>query len=160
VREQILAVHSGQPISDVQTMEERIESATTETRSMTLLIGVFSGTALILAVTGIYGVIAYSVAQRTQELGVRIALGASRAAILRLVIGDGLKLAMAGIAIGLVASFGITRLMTSLLYATSATDPVTFAGSAALFVAVAGLASYLPARRAMQINPNEALRST
>lgn len=159
LRAQIVSVNRGQPITNVQTMEERLESASAQTRSMMLLIGVFSATALILAVVGIYGVIAYSVAQRTQELGIRIALGASSFDIFRLVIGNGLRLAAAGVLIGLVASFALTRLMASLLFQTSATDPITFAGSAVLFAMVAVLASYLPARRAMRINPTDALRS-
>jgi predicted permease len=159
VRAQIVAVNRGQPITDVKTMEERLESASAQSRSMMLLIGVFSATALILAVVGIYGVIAYSVAQRTQELGIRIALGASSSDIFRLVIGNGLKLAVAGILVGLAASFALTRLMASLLFQTSATDPITFAGSALVFAVVAALASYLPARRAMRINPTDALRS-
>ena len=159
LRSQIVSVNSGQPITDVKTMEERLESASAQTRSMMLLIGVFSATALILAVVGIYGVIAYSVAQRTQELGIRIALGASSADIFRLVIGNGVRLAAAGILIGLAASFALTRLMASLLFQTSATDPITFVGSAVLFALVAMLASYLPARRAMRIDPTAALRS-
>jgi putative ABC transport system permease protein len=159
LRAQIVAVNRGQPISDVQTMDERLELASAQTRSMMLLIGVFSATALILALVGIYGVIAYSVAQRTQELGIRIALGASSADIFRLVIGNGLRLAVAGTIIGLLASFALTRLMASLLFQTSATDPITFVGSALVFAAVAALASYLPARRAMRINPTDALRS-
>lgn len=159
LRTQIVAVNRGQPISDVQTMEERLELASAQTRSMMLLIGVFSATALILALVGIYGVIAYSVAQRTQELGIRIALGASSADIFRLVIGNGLRLAVAGTVIGLVASFALTRLMASLLFQTSTTDPITFVGSALVFAVVAALASYLPARRAMRINPTDALHS-
>jgi putative ABC transport system permease protein len=159
LRAEIVSVNRGQPITDVKTMEERLESASTQTRSMMLLIGVFSVTALILAVVGIYGVIAYSVAQRTQELGIRIALGAGSSDIFRLVIGNGLKLAASGILVGLVASFVLTRLMASLLFQTSATDPITFVASAALFAVAAMLASYLPARRAMRINPTDALRS-
>jgi putative ABC transport system permease protein len=159
LRAQIMAVNRGQPITGLQTMEERLESATAQSRSMMLLIGIFSGTALILAVVGIYGVIAYSVAQRTQELSIRIALGASRAEIFRLIIGNGLRLAAAGILIGIVASFALTRLMANLLFETSATDPVTFLACAVVFTAVAALASYLPARRAMRINPSDALRS-
>jgi putative ABC transport system permease protein len=123
-----------------------------------LLVGVFSVTALILALVGIYGVISYSVAQRTQELAIRIALGASRGDIFSLVIGNGLKLALAGILIGLVASFALTRLMATLLFQTSATDPIAFAASAALFAGVAMLASYLPARRAARVDPIVALR--
>ncbi len=159
VRAQIIAVNRGQPITDVQTMQERLESGSAQTRSVMVLIGVFSGTALILAVVGIYGLIAYSVAQRTQEVGIRMALGASRADILGLVLGNALRLAVTGIAIGLAASFGLTRLMGSVLFETSATDPITYAGSAVIFAAVAMLASYVPARRAMRINPTDALRS-
>ena len=160
VRSRIAGVNPAQPISDVQTMDERLGASNAQSRSLTVLIAVFSGAALILAVVGIYGVIGYSVAQRTQEIGVRIALGASRRDILRLVIGDGLRLAVAGIVIGIAASFALTRFMTSELYATSAMDPVSFGLSAVIFLAVATLASYLPARRAMRINPTEALRST
>jgi predicted permease len=159
LRAQIVAVNRDQPITDIQTMQERLEAASAQTRSMMWLIGIFSATALILAVVGIYGVIVYSVAQRTQELGIRIALGASSADILKLVIGNGLRIAAAGTVIGLAASFALTRLMASLLYQTSATDPITFVGSAVAFAAAAALASYLPARRAMRINPTDALRS-
>ena len=158
LRSQISAVNRGQPITGVQTMVERLESASAPTQSMMLLIGVFSAAALLLALVGIYGLIAYSVAQRNQELGIRMALGASAADIFKLVIGNGLKLALAGIALGLVASFALTHLMTSFLFETSATDPITFIGSAILFAAVAALASYLPARRAMGVDPMVALR--
>ena len=156
LRAQIVAVNRGQPITDVQTMEERLETASAQTRSMMLLIGIFSATALILAVVGIYGVIAYSVAQRTQELGIGLRC-ASRTDIFKLVIGTGLKLAGSGIVVGLAGSFALTRLMASLLFQTSATDPMTFVGSAVLFAIVAALASYWPARRAMRINPTDAL---
>jgi putative ABC transport system permease protein len=159
LRAQIAAINPSQPLNDIQSMEDRLESSSAQTRSMMLLIGVFSATALILAVVGIYGVIAYSVAQRTQELGIRIALGASDADILKLVIGNGLKLAGVGILIGVAASFGLTRLMASFLYKTSATDFLTFAGSAFVFALVAAVASYVPARRAMRINPTDALRA-
>lgn len=160
LRAQITAVDRGQPVTDVQTMQERLESGSAQTRSMMLLIGVFSATALILAVVGIYGLIAYSIAQRTQELGVRMALGASTADIITLIVANGLRLAAAGILVGLAASLALTRLMTSVLFQTSATDPLTFAGCAVLFAAVVTLASYIPARRALRINPIDALRST
>jgi ABC-type antimicrobial peptide transport system permease subunit len=109
-------------------------------------------------VVGIYGVIAYSVSERTQEMGIRMALGAARADILRLVLQQGLALASIGIAIGLAASLALTRLMTTLLYRISTTDPATFAAGAVLFAAVAMLASYLPARRATRVDPVVALR--
>jgi putative ABC transport system permease protein len=160
LRAQIAAVNKGQPVTDLQTMEERLESGSAQTRSMMLLIGVFSATALFLALVGIYGLIAYSVAQRTQELGIRMALGASRSDILALVVGNGLRLAVAGIAIGLAASYALTRLMATLLFDTSATDPTTFAISAIVFIAVGALSSYIPARRALRVNPGDALRST
>ncbi len=159
LRERIVTVNRGQPVTDMQTMEERVESGSASSRSMMLLIGIFSATALILAVVGIYGVMAFSVAQRTQELGIRMALGASSSEILRMVIANGLRLALAGVVIGLAASLVLTRLTTSMLFETSATDPATFVGSALLFVAVAALASYVPARRATRINATEALRA-
>lgn len=160
LRTQITSVNRAQPITDVQTMEERIESGSAPVRSMMILISVFSATALILAIVGIYGVMAYSVAQRMQELGIRIALGASRSDIFSLVIGNGLKLAAAGICIGLVASFALTRLAASLLFQTSATDPIIFIVCAIIFAAVAALAGFIPARRATRIDPTDALRSS
>ena len=158
LRAQIAAVNHAQPVTDVQTMEERVASGSAPTRSMMLLVSVFSGTALILAIVGIYGVTAFLVAQRTQEIGIRMALGATNSDIFGLVIGDGLRLAGAGIVIGLAASFGLTRLMASLLFQTSAFDPITFAGSAIVFAAVAALACYIPARRAIRVDPMVALR--
>ena len=159
VRREIAAVDRDQPVIEIHTGEELLEESQGQTRFMMFLLGVFSATAFLLAVIGIYGVIAYSVAQRTQELGIRMALGAARGDILRLVIGSGLKLTGAGIAIGLAGSLAVTRLMAAMLYETSATDPVTLAASTALFVAVAALASYLPARSATRIDPTDALRA-
>jgi putative ABC transport system permease protein len=158
LRAQVAAADPDQPLTDVQTMEERLELASASPRFTMLLIGIFSATAFILAVIGIYGVIAYAVAQRTQELGIRIALGAEKLDILRLVIGGGLALSLAGIGIGLAGSIALTRLMSAMLYETSVTDPLIFAASAVLFLAVALVASYLPARRATRIDPAEALR--
>jgi putative ABC transport system permease protein len=159
LRAQIAAADPEQPLTEIQTMQERLELASASPRFNMLLIGVFSAAAFILAVIGIYGVIAYSVAQRTQELGIRIALGAEKSDILRLVIGNGLALTLVGIAIGLAGSTALTRLMSAMLYETSATDPVIFGASAVLFLVVALLASYLPARRATRIDPTEALRT-
>ena len=159
VRNQIAAADRDQPVTGVMTMEEFLETQSQQSRFATVLLGSFSGIAFILAVIGIYGVIAYSVAQRTQEMGIRIALGARKADILRLVIGHGVALTGIGIVIGLIASLAATRLMTSLLFQTSATDPLTFLTSAAIFLLVAFVASYVPARRATRIDPTTALRA-
>jgi putative ABC transport system permease protein len=140
-------------------MQERLEVASASPRFTMLLIGVFSATAFLLAMIGIYGVIAYSVAQRRQELGIRIALGAQGRDILRLVVGTGLALALTGIGIGLASSIALTRVMAAMLYETSTTDPIILGSSAALFLVVALLASYLPARRATKIDPMEALET-
>ncbi|HYT19195.1 MAG TPA: FtsX-like permease family protein [Candidatus Polarisedimenticolia bacterium] len=123
-----------------------------------LLLGIFASFALILAAVGIYGLIAYSITQRTQELGIRIALGAQRRDVLRLVLRQGTRLTLFGLALGVAAALGITRLMTSLLFGTSPTDPLTFAGVAGLLVFVALLACFIPARRATRIDPLVALR--
>jgi ABC-type antimicrobial peptide transport system permease subunit len=123
-----------------------------------ILLGVFSGIALLLASIGIYGVMSYSVAQRTRELGIRMALGAARPRVLGLVVGQGMALAAAGVGIGLAAAFGLTRLLTTQLYGVSATDPGTFALVAALLAGVALLATLLPAMRATRVDPVVALR--
>lgn len=159
LRASVAAADPTQPVTDIRTMEERLELASASPRFTALLIGVFSATAFLLAAIGIYGAIAYSVAQRTQELGIRLALGAEKRNILHLVIGNGLAMTLSGIAIGLAGSIALTRLMSAMLYQTSATDPLTFAASAALLLTVALIASYLPARRAARIDPAEALRS-
>ena len=125
---------------------------------LVILLGSFAGVALLLALIGIYGIIAYSVAQRTQELGIRRALGAQQSDILRLVVGQGLRLALVGIAVGIAGALALTRLMKALLFHVSATDPATFAIVAALFLLVALAASYIPARRATRIDPMAALR--
>jgi putative ABC transport system permease protein len=140
------------------TAEELLASANAEPHFTMFLIGVFSASAFVIAAVGIYGVIAFSVAQRTQELGIRMAVGAARGDVFRLVIGNGLRLTLAGLLIGLLASLAATKLIASLLYQTSTTDPVTLLSVAALFAAVGVLASYLPARRAAAVDPIDALR--
>ena len=160
VRAQIAAVDPDQPVTDVQTAAELMDSSRAQPRFTMLLLGAFSGAALALAVIGIYGVLAYSVAQRRHELGIRVALGAERADILRLVVRQGLMLALAGVGIGLIAALLLTRLMTSLLYRVGAYDLATFALAPLVFLAIALIASYLPALRATRIDPMEALRGT
>ena len=159
VRARVLALDHEQPVTAIQTLDELLESGAAQPRFTTFLLGTLSGTALLLAIVGIYGVIAYSVAERTQEMGIRIALGAERTDILRLVLGQGLVLALSGIAIGLATSLALTRLLGSLLYRVSVTDPVTFGAGAVLFAGVAMLASYLPALRATRVDPLIALRN-
>ncbi len=122
------------------------------------LLGSFAGVALLLTLVGIYGVIAYSVTQRTHEMGIRRALGAREGDILWLIVGEGLGLAVAGVAVGVTGAFLLTRLMKTLLFHVSTTDPAIFAGIALLFVVVALIASYIPARRATRIDPMLALR--
>ena len=122
-------------------------------------LGIFGVAALVLASTGIYAVISYSVAQRTRELGIRMALGAQQLDVLKLVVGSGLKLVLMGIALGLFGAFALTRLLSNLLYGIGATDPSTFVSMPLLLMAIAALASYVPARRAVKVDPLVALRS-
>jgi len=127
-------------------------------RFLLLVVGLFSAAALALAAVGIYGVVAFSVTRRTQEIGIRMALGAQRTDVLHLVLGEGTRMASSGVAIGIAASLGLTRLISTLLFGVSATDPLTFLGVAILLGGVSLLASYIPARRAMRLDPNTALR--
>jgi putative ABC transport system permease protein len=158
VRGQVLAIDRDQPVSNVQTMEGVVEASEGQRRLIVMLLGLFAGTALVLAVVGIYGAIAYSVSQRTQELGIRRALGAQQLDILRLVMGPGIGLTLAGAGLGIGGAVALTRVMKSLLFHVSATDPLTYAAIAALFLLVALAASYIPARRAVRIDPTAALR--
>jgi putative ABC transport system permease protein len=139
-------------------MEQRLAFATAQPRFRTTLIMLFATLALILACVGIYGVISYSVAQRTHEIGVRVALGAQARDILRLVVQQGLKLTLAGVGCGLLGSLALTRLMEKLLFGVSATDPLTFIVIVLLLSFVALLASYVPARRGTKVDPMIALR--
>jgi ABC-type antimicrobial peptide transport system permease subunit len=139
-------------------MDDVMKSAGSERRAPLLLLGCFACTALLLAVIGIYGVIAYSVAQRTQEVGIRRALGARDADILWLVVGQGFMVTLTGVALGIAGALALMHLVTSLLFHTSAIDPLTFAGVALLFILVSFAASYIPARRAAKIDPMAALR--
>jgi putative ABC transport system permease protein len=157
-RSEVLQLDQEQPISNVATMEQLLAGSLSRSRFITLLLGLFAVIALVLATVGIYGVIAYMVTQRTQEIGMRMALGARPRDVLRLVLGQGTRLTLLGVAIGIVAAFLLTRLMASLLFGISATDPLTFAGVAILLTLVALTACYIPARRAMRVDPIVALR--
>jgi putative ABC transport system permease protein len=155
------AVKSANPnlvAAGVQPMEQLLDRSVARERLNLILFGSFAVLALLLAAVGIYGVISYSVAQRTREIGIRVALGASRADVLRLVIGRGAVLTVIGVAVGLVASFALTRLMSSMLFNVSTTDPLVFISISVILIAVSLLASYIPASRAMKVDPIESLR--
>lgn len=157
VRKSVLSIDNAQAISRVQTMDERLEGSITRQRMTLTLLGLFAGMAL-LAVIGIYGVLGYSVTQRTQELGIRRALGAQNGDILRLVVGGGLRLTIVGIAIGIFGAFAATRAMSGLLFHVRSADPTTFVGITLIFFTVAMAASYIPALRATRVDPMKALR--
>ena len=159
VREQVQALDKDQGISAVQTMDELVEEQVGQRRLLGILLGTFAGVALLLALIGIYGAIAYSVAQRTREMGIRRALGAQQGDIVRLVVTQGFRLALGGVTLGIAGAYALTRLIRSLLFHVSATDPATFVGIALLFLFVALAASYIPARRAVRIDPMAALRT-
>src|SRR5690606_14677310 len=146
------------PVASVRTMQSVVDAATARSRLSGYLLGGFAGIALLLAAVGLYGVISYGVAQRRGEIGVRMALGADRAAILRLVVGQGMALAAAGLAAGLVGAFVLARLLRSLLFGVTASDPATYLVVPVLLVLVALAASYLPASRAARVDPVVALR--
>jgi ABC-type antimicrobial peptide transport system permease subunit len=149
---------SQQVIYGAQTMAQIISDSLAARRFSMVLLGVFAALALLLSGVGIYGVISYLVGQRTQEIAIRIALGARRSDVLRLVLGNGLKMAVLGVVIGIAASLALTRLMAKMLYGVSASDPVTFMAVAAVLLFVALAACYIPARRAMRVDPIVALR--
>jgi putative ABC transport system permease protein len=158
IRREVQAVDKDQPLANVKTMRERISNSIAQPRFYTLLLSVFATVALMLAAVGIYGVLSYSVTQRTREIGIRMALGADRSDIVKLVVRQGMTPAVIGVVIGLGAAFALTRLMASLLFAVSATDPLTFAAISLLLAAVALVACYIPARRATKVDPMVALR--
>lgn len=158
VRSEVAAIDRDQPIASLMTMDQRISDSIAPRRFNMFLFGLFAALALVLAAIGIYGIMAFSVAQRTHEIGVRMALGASRSDVLRLILSNGFRLALIGIVVGLAIAFAATRLLSTLLYDVSTTDPAIFLIDALLLAVAALVACYVPARRATQVDPMVALR--
>ncbi len=158
IRRNSQEMSSEQVLYGVRTMDDLISESLATRRFSMILLGIFAALALVLASIGIYGIISYLVERRTHEIGIRMALGADRGAVLRLVLGDGMKLALVGVSIGIAGSLALTRLMAKMLYGVSPSDPVTFLTIAALLLLIALAACYIPARRAMQVDPAIALR--
>jgi putative ABC transport system permease protein len=146
------------PLLNIRTMDDSVSASLSPARFTMLLLGAFAGLALLLAVVGIYSVMSYSVSRRTNEIGIRVALGASRKAVLLLIVRQALLLALIGSVIGIVGALSLSRLLASQLYGVRPTDPVTFVTVAGLLMIVSLVASYLPARRAMRVDPMIALR--
>ncbi|HMY73785.1 MAG TPA: ABC transporter permease, partial [Blastocatellia bacterium] len=158
IRQAVTSVDSNQPIRRPQLLEAAIARSVAPQRFIAVLLAIFAGLAIALAVVGIYGVMSYAVSQRTQEIGIRMALGAERFDVLRMILGQGMKLVLIGVALGLAGALGASRVLASLLFGVNATDGGTFAGVASLLVVVALVACYFPARRATKVDPMMALR--
>jgi putative ABC transport system permease protein len=158
IRAEVLSIDPDQPVSAVRTMEQVLSSSVAERRFYMLLLGIFAALAVALAAVGIYGVMSYTVAQSTREIGIRMALGAQVSDVLKLIFGQAMLLAFIGIGAGVAGALALTRLMSSLLYGVTPTDPATFVSVSALLVAVAAVACYVPARRATKVDPITAIR--
>jgi putative ABC transport system permease protein len=158
IKDTVWAIDRNLPVSEVITMDQVVDMANEQPRFEMLLLGVFAGVALVMAAVGIYGVMSYSISRRTHEIGIRVSLGASRSGILVLVLRQGLLLALAGSAVGIVGALLLARLMSKLLFGVPPTDPLTFVGVAVLMLIIALIASYIPARRATRVDPIVALR--
>jgi len=158
LRREVLDVDKDQPFTEIKSMKQFISESVFRRRFNTVLLGIFASVALVLAVVGIYGVMSYSVMQRTREVGIRMALGATARDVLSMIVGQGMKLSLAGVGIGLAAAFALTRVMRTLLFGVSATDTLTYVVVASLLAAMSLVACYVPARRATRVDPMEALR--
>jgi len=158
IRREIHTLDPDQPVATIRTMNDWIDTAVATPRYQTLLLGVFAAVALLLATTGIYGVMSYVVAQRTHEIGIRMALGARRGNVLKLVLRQGMGLVLIGVVLGLIGAFAVTRVMSALLFGVTAKDPLTFLAVAVLLALVAFVACYIPAWRATKVDPMIALR--
>jgi predicted permease len=158
IRNAVLQIDKEQPIARVRTLAQSLSTSLAQRQFSMLLLGVFAAVALMLAAIGIYGVLSYAVTQRTHEIGIRLALGAQDRNVLKLIVWQGMKLALVGVSVGALGALALTRLMSELLFSVSATDPWTFASIAALLLAVALLACWIPARRATKVDPIIALR--
>jgi putative ABC transport system permease protein len=158
IRQTVRSIDKDLPVTDVESFPKAVGASVAQERFRTLLMSSFSAIALILAAVGIFGVISYSVSQRTHEIGIRIALGAQHSDVLRMIVGQGAKLAWHGLGTGAVAALLLTHFMASLLYGVSATDPLTFGAVGTVLLGVALTACYIPARRALRVDPVDALR--
>ncbi len=157
IQQEVWALDREQPVSQVRTLDELLDASLVSRRFLMALVGGFALLAMLLCAVGVYGVIAFSTSQRTREIGIRVALGAQPSDVRRLVLRQGLHLALAGIVLGLLAAAPVARLMGSLLYGVGPHDPVTLASISGILLAVAAVASYLPARRATRVSPCTAL---
>jgi putative ABC transport system permease protein len=153
IRAAVAAIDPALPIYDVRPLDDRLAASRGRRRAATWLVGVFAALALVLVLVGVYGVMSYNVSQRAREIGIRLALGADRSAVMRMVVGGGLRIASTGIAAGAILALAAARLIAGLLFGVSAADPSTYGMLAALLLAMAVAAAYLPARRAARINP-------
>jgi putative ABC transport system permease protein len=159
LKAQLAAIDPDMPFGDITSLQSEVENSVDQPRFRAMLIGTFALLALILAAVGVYGLISYTVTQRTREIGIRVALGAAPRQILIPVIREGLRLALVGIGLGLIGAFAAMRALTAFLFGVGASDPLTFAGVALLLLAVATAASYIPSRRALRVDPVVALRA-
>jgi putative ABC transport system permease protein len=158
IQRELRVASGGLPVAHIRTMEQVMGESTSRANFGTTLLAIFAGTALVLAAVGIYGLMAYSVQQRTQEIGIRMALGATPVNVRSMVVWQGMRLAIAGVVIGVAAGLGLTRLMAGLIYGVKTWDPIAFISVAVLLSVVSWLATYIPARRASRVDPIVSLR--